>query len=168
MIVSAIAAVSENGVIGRDGDLPWHLPDDLKFFQQTTRGHHVITGRKNYESIPLKYRPLKDRVNIVVTRSRGYEAPGAIVVHSLTDALAHARLHGETEAFIIGGGQIYRDAFDRHLLDRIYLTRVHAQIEGDTRFPVIETGAWSEILREEHPADERHAHPFSIVILERI
>ncbi|MBK8499679.1 MAG: dihydrofolate reductase [Flavobacteriales bacterium] len=168
MIVSAIAAVAENGVIGRDGDLPWHLPDDLRFFQQTTRGHHVITGRKNYESIPLKYRPLKDRVNIVVTRSRGYEAPGAVVVHTLEDALAHARLHGETEAFIIGGGQVYREAFDRKLLDRIYLTRVHAQVEGDTSFPVIEGGAWSEILREEHPADERHAHAFSIVILERI
>ena len=168
MIVSAIAAVAENGVIGRDGDLPWHLPDDLRFFQQTTRGHHVITGRRNYESIPPKYRPLKDRVNIVVTRSRGYEAPGAVVTHSLDGALAHAREHGETEAFIIGGGQIYHEAFDRKLVDRIYLTRVHAQVEGDTRFPVMEAGVWSEILREEHPADERHAHAFSIVILERI
>lgn len=168
MIVSAIAAVAENGTIGRDGDLPWHLPDDLKFFQRTTRGHHVITGRKNYESIPLKYRPLKDRVNIVVTRTHDYDAPGAIVVNSLEEALRCAEEHGEAEAFIIGGGQIYREAMEKQLIDRIYLTRVHAHVEGDTHFPAIDPAAYSEIMREEHPADERHAHTFSFVLLERI
>lgn len=84
MIVSAIAAVAQNGIIGNKGDLPWHLPDDMRYFQRITKGHHVITGRKNYESIPAKYRPLKDRVNIVVTRNARYDAPGAIVVNSLT------------------------------------------------------------------------------------
>lgn len=168
MIVSAIAAVSENGVIGRDGDLPWHLPDDLKYFQRTTRGHHVITGRKNYESIPPKYRPLKDRVNLVVTRDEQYAAPGAVVIHSLEEALRSARDHGETEVFIIGGGQIYREAMDKKLIDRLYLTKVHAHVDGDTHFPTVEEAAWIEIYREEHPADERHAHAYSIVLLERI
>lgn len=168
MIVSAIAAVSENGTIGRDGDLPWHLPDDLKFFQRTTRGHHVITGRKNYESIPPKYRPLKDRVNLVVTRDSGYQAPGAVVVHSLEEALRYAKEHGEVEAFIIGGGQIYREAMEKQLIDRLYITRVHAHVEGDTHFPAIDPTTWSEIMREEHAVDERHTHAFSFILLEQI
>ncbi len=168
MIVSAIAAVAENGVIGRDGDLPWHLPNDLKFFQRTTRGHHVITGRKNYESIPLKYRPLKDRVNLVITRERGYDAPGAVVLHSLEDALHFAREQGEQEAFIIGGGQVYREALEKNLVDRLYLTRIHASVEGDTRFPTIKEADWREVSREAHAADERHQQGFSFVVLERI
>lgn len=168
MIVSAIAAVAENGVIGRDGDLPWHLPDDLKFFQRTTRGHHVITGRKNYESIPPKYRPLKDRPNVVVTRERGYQAPGAVVLHSLEEALQFAREQGEQEVFIIGGGQIYREALAKGLVDRLYITRIHATVEGDTRFPAIEPGGWRETAREEHAADEHHQHGFSFIVLERI
>ncbi len=106
MIVSAIAAVAHNGIIGNKGDLPWHLPDDLKYFQRITKGHHVITGRKNYESIPAKYRPLNDRVNIVVTRNMHYDAPGALVVDSLASGLEVAHLANEQEAFIIGGGQI--------------------------------------------------------------
>ncbi len=168
MIVSAIAAVAKNGTIGRDGDLPWHLPDDLKYFQLTTRGHHVITGRKNYESIPAKYRPLKDRVNIVVTHDREYAAPGAIVVHSVEEALAFARIHGEVETFIIGGGQIYREAMEKDLVDRIHITRVHAQVAGDTRFPELNERAWRKISSTEHAADERHAHAFTIIVLDRI
>lgn len=168
MIVSAIAAVAQNGTIGRKGDLPWHLPDDLKFFQRTTKGHHVITGRKNYESIPEKYRPLKDRVNIVVTRNEAYEAPGALVVGSLEDGLDYARQMNETEAFVIGGGEIYREAIAMRLVDRLYLTLVEADVEGDTRFPGLDPGEWTETHREYHPADERHAHAFSFVVLERV
>ncbi len=166
MIVSAIAAVSENQVIGRDGDLPWHLPDDMKFFQRTTMGHHVITGRKNWETIPLKYRPLKGRTNIVVTRSANYEARGALVAGSLEEALDLARNGGDEEAFLIGGGQIYREALGNDLVDRVYLTRVHAQIQGDTTFPNLD-GAWHEVWRQEHPADERHAHAFTFLRLEK-
>ena len=95
MIVSAIVAVSENGVIGRKGALPWHLPDDLRFFQRNTLGHHVIMGRKNWDSIPDKYRPLKDRVNVVISRQRDYEAFGAVVVGSLEEALALAAHNGD-------------------------------------------------------------------------
>lgn len=168
MIVSAIAAVAENGVIGNKGDLPWHLPDDLKYFQRTTKGHHVITGRKNYESIPAKYRPLKDRVNIVVTRNTNYEAPGALVVDSLAAGLEIAHLAGEQEAFIIGGGQIYREALTMRLIDRLYLTLVHSDVQGDTHFPQLDTGEWKEVERTRHRADERHAFAFSFVVLQRI
>ncbi len=167
MIISAIAAVAENGVIGRESDLPWHLPDDMKFFQRTTRGHHVITGRKNYETIPAKYRPLKDRVNIVVTRNADYDAPGAVVVHSIKAALELARKANETEVFIIGGGQIYLEAFENDLVDRLYITEVHAEVVGDTRFPSVDPAKWKEHGREFHPADERHEIGFSFVLLER-
>lgn len=167
MIVSAIAAVAENGTIGREGDLPWSLPDDMRFFMRTTTGHHIITGRKNYESIPEKYRPLKGRVNIVITRSTDYTAPGATVVGSLEDALDVARKAGEEEVFIIGGGQIYREAMEKDLVDRAYLTLVHASIPGDTFFPTIDASDWLEFSRQPHDADERHAHSFSFVVLER-
>ncbi|MBL7982971.1 MAG: dihydrofolate reductase [Flavobacteriales bacterium] len=167
MIVSAIAAVADNGTIGRDSDLPWHLPDDLKYFQRVTRGHHVITGRKNYETIPAKYRPLKDRVNMVVTRNAAYEAPGAVVLGSLEEALEQAAANGEIEAFVIGGGQIYREALQKGLVDRLYLTLVHANVEGDTHFPLLDPTDWTEQSREHHPADERHAHAFSFVVLQR-
>lgn len=168
MIVSAIVAVSDNGVIGRDSDLPWHLPDDMKFFQRTTRGHHIITGRKNYETIPLKYRPLKDRVNIIVTRNKKYVAEGAVVVHSLKDALQLADRAKEDEVFIIGGGQIYAEALKNDLVDKLYITEVHADIEGDTLFPYIDRSKWQETDRELHPRDERHDFSFSFVVLERI
>ena len=167
MIVSAIAAVADNGTIGINGDLPWHLPDDLKYFMLTTRGHHVITGRKNYESIPDKYRPLKDRVNIVVTRNADYEAPGAVVLGSLEEALEHAGSASEDEVFIIGGGQIYKEAFVKHVVQRLYLTLVHADISGDTHFPLIDADDWTEVSRVYHAPDERHAHGFSFVVLER-
>lgn len=168
MIVSAIAAVADNGVIGRDGDLPWHLPDDMRHFMRTTRGHHVITGRRNYDSIPEKYRPLKDRVNIVVTRNAAYVAPGAVVVGSLTEALDHAQRAGEPEAFVIGGGEIYREALENGLVDRLHLTLVHAEVDGDTRFPVIDPAHWRELSRTFHPPDDRHAHGFSIVVMEKL
>ncbi|MBK6341358.1 MAG: dihydrofolate reductase [Flavobacteriales bacterium] len=168
MIVSAIAAVAENGIIGHQGDLPWSLPDDMAWFQRNTKGHHVITGRKNYESIPPKYRPLKGRVNLVVTRNAGYEAPGAVVVPSIESALELARNAGETEAFVIGGGEIYREAFAKELVERLYLTRVHAHIPGDTRFPEIVPAEWRELSRLRHNEDERHAHAFSFIIFERI
>ncbi|TXH29532.1 MAG: dihydrofolate reductase [Elusimicrobia bacterium] len=168
MIISAIAAVADNGTIGRDSDLPWSLPDDLKYFQRTTRGHHVITGRKNYETIPTKYRPLKDRVNIVVTRNMGYLAPGAVVVGSLEEGIDLARSAGEQEAFIIGGGQVYAEALHKGLVDRLYLTLVHAEVAGDTHFPLLDASDWREVSRTHHTADERHAHAFSFVVLDRI
>jgi dihydrofolate reductase len=168
MIISAIAAVADNGTIGISGDLPWHLPDDLKYFQRITTGHPVITGRKNYESIPEKYRPLKGRVNIVVTRNPAYEAPGAKVCGSIEEAIAIAAELDQEEIFVIGGGEMYRAALQQGLVDRLYLTLVHADIAGDTSFPMIDPADWVEMERTHHPADERHAFPFSYVVLERL
>jgi len=166
MIISAIAAVAENGVIGNKGQLPWNLPDDMKFFQRTTLNHHVISGRKNYESIPERFRPLRDRVNIVVTHDTDYEAPGAIVAHSLTEALDIARKAEVKEVFLIGGGQLYTEAFDAGLVDRLYLTTVHAKPEGDVFFPKVGKG-WKEVWSEKHKADERHQYAFTLAVLQR-
>ena len=162
MRISIIVAVASNGVIGRDNDLVWRLRDDMKFFSETTRGHVVITGRKNYESIPEKFRPLPHRTNIVVTRNTEYAAPGAQVVHSLNAALEAAA--GATEAFIIGGGEIYRQALERGDVDRVLLTHVDAAPEGDTFFDLdaLATG-WSRALTARHEADDRNEHGFEIV-----
>ena len=166
MIISAIAAVAENGVIGNKGQLPWNLPDDMKFFQRTTLNHPVISGRKNYDSIPDRFRPLRDRVNIVVTRDTDYEAPGAIVAHSLTEAMKIARKSEVKEIFLIGGGQLYTEAFDADLVDRIYLTTVHAKPEGDVFFPKIGKG-WKEVWSEKHKADDRHKYAFTLAVQQR-
>ena len=167
MIVSAIAAVADNGVIGRDNDLPWHLPDDMQFFKRTTLGNPIITGRRNYESVPPKFRPLKDRLNIVISRDPAYHAPGAAVVTSLEAALERAKEEVGEEVFIIGGGQIFREALAKDLIDRLYLTLVHAAVEGDAHFPHIDPTEWKERARERHEVDDRHAYPFSFVVLDR-
>lgn len=168
MIVSGIVAVAQNGVIGRKGDLPWHLPDDMKFFMHTTRGHHIITGRVNYESIPDRFRPLKDRTNLVITRNGNYPAPGALVLGSLEEAIEKARRSGEEEVFIIGGGEVFKQALEKELIDKLYLTRVHADVEGDVFFPELDPDQWREIEKNDHPADEKHAYPFSFIKLERV
>lgn len=166
MIISAIAAVAENGVIGNKGELPWHLPDDMKFFQRTTVNHYIITGRKNYESIPERFRPLRDRVNIVVTREVGYQAPGARVCSSLEAAIELARAAEQKEVFIIGGGQIYAEALEKGIVDRLYLTTVHGKPKGDVKFPDIGKG-WKEVWTERHEKDDRHAYAFTFKVLQR-
>src|SRR5688572_31236513 len=106
MIVSAIAALSKNNVIGKENDLPWKLPDDMRFFMETTKGHHVVMGRKNYDSLRGKFKPLPDRTNIVITRQNELNAPGCIILHSITEALLTANKNSEEECFIIGGAEI--------------------------------------------------------------
>ncbi len=165
MKITAIVAAAENDVIGKDNRLIWRLPADMKFFKDKTTGHCVVTGRRNYESIPEKFRPLPDRKNIVVTRQQDYAAPGAVVVNSLDDAIAFAREAGETELFIIGGGQIYREALPHYT--GIYLTRIHHNFEGDTFFPVLNENEWQRTWHEEHPADEKHVHAFTFELWER-
>src|SRR5688572_22430957 len=122
MIISQIAAMAQNRVIGRNNDLPWKLPDDMKFFMNTTKGHFVVMGRKNYDSLHEKFRPLPNRTNIVVTRQRDFNAPGCIVTHDVNDAIARAKKGNETEAFIIGGAEIYKLAMPD--ADRLYLTEI--------------------------------------------
>lgn len=162
MKLSLVVAAAENGVIGRDGGLPWHLPADLKRFRRLTLGHHVVMGRRTHASIG---RALDGRTNLVVT-SRPHEvAPGCRAVPDLEAALALAREAGEGELFVIGGAALYAAALP--LADRIYLTRVAAHVTGDVRFPPLDPATWREVSREEHPRDERHAHPYAFTLLER-
>jgi len=166
MKVSLIVAVSENGVIGKDNDLIWHLPKDMKFFKETTQGHHVIMGRKNFESIPHKFRPLPNRTNVIITRQSDYKAEGCLVVNSLEESIEIAKQNGDTEPFIIGGGQIYKIALEQNLVDRIYLTRIHHAFEGDTFFPELNSD-WEEVKREDCYADEKNKHNYSFIVLEK-
>lgn len=165
MTISLIAALTRNRVIGRNNDLPWHLPDDMKYFMQTTKGHHVIMGRKNYDSIPEKFRPLPNRTNLVVTRQKDLQLPQCTVVNSLEEAVDIARKAGEPELFIIGGAAIYQ--LGMPLARRLYLTEIEAELEGDTYFPNFSKAEWKEVSRRHHPTDERHAFPFDFVIYER-
>lgn len=165
MIVSLIAALSKNRVIGKDNDLPWSLPDDMKYFMQTTKGHHVIMGRKNYDSIPEKFRPLPNRTNMVISRNQNLSLPGCLVFHSIEEAIQHAKNAGEHELFIIGGAEIYRQSLA--LAHKLYLTEIQADIEGDTYFPDFDKNTWKESSRKHHPSDERHVYSFDFVIYER-
>ena len=166
MKVSLILAASENSVIGKDNDLIWHLPKDMRFFKDTTMGHHVIMGRKNFESIPHKFRPLPNRTNVVITRQTAYKADGCMVVSAIEEALQIAKHNGEGEAFIIGGGQIYKLALEANLVDKIYLTKVHHSFEGDTFFPELNKD-WKEISRIQNQADEKHLYSFDFITLEK-
>ena len=166
MTVSAIAALSRNRVIGKNNTLPWRLPDDMKFFMDTTKGHHVIMGRKNYDSLLDKFKPLPHRVNIVITRQSNLQAPGCIVLHDVKSGLEIARKSGEKECFIIGGAEIYKLAMPD--TNRLYLTEIAATIEGDTFFPQINKKEWKEVARKHHAADDRHQYAFDFVIYDRI
>ena len=167
MVVSLIVAVSENKVIGKDNDLVWHLPNDMKLFSNTTKGHFVIMGRKNYESIPHKYRPLPSRTNVIVTRQDDYKAKGCLVVNSVEKAIEIAQKAGDKEPFVIGGGQIYKHAIENNLVDRIYLTRVHTEIDGDTYFDDLDD-SWKLVHTDLHPSDEKHPFAFTFQTFERL
>lgn len=164
-IISIIVAVSDNGVIGREGKLPWHLPADLKRFKSITIGKPIIMGRKTYESIG---RPLPERYNIVVSRDSAFRPTGVIVCHDLGNALAEAKkLAGPNgEIMIIGGRQIYENAMP--VAQRIYLTRVHGNFEGDVLFPIIDSSQWCEVSCEPHKASAGDVADYSFIKLERI
>lgn len=161
MRLALIAAVAENGVIGRGGDLPWRLPDDLKQFKARTLGRPVIMGRKTWESLRG---PLPGRLNVVVTRQPGYAAEGAVVAASFEDAIARAERESD-EAFVIGGADLYAAALPR--ADQLVITHVEADVEGDTRFPEVDWSSWRLVSEEAHPQDERHAHAFRVAVYER-
>ncbi|MEP1033422.1 dihydrofolate reductase [Ekhidna sp.] len=162
MIISMIAAMGSNRVIGKDNDIPWHLPDDFKYFKDTTKGHHVIMGRKNWESLPDSFQPLPGRTNIIITRQADYIAKGEKVVESLENALEIAKQNGETEAFIIGGGEIYRMGLE--YADQIYLTEINEAFSGQVTFPVFNKSEWIETSRKQHPSDDRHKYSFDFVV----
>jgi dihydrofolate reductase len=157
-VISLIAAMDQARLIGRDNGLPWRLPNDLKFFKRTTLGKTVLMGRKTWESLG---RPLPERDNWVLTRDAGFAAVGARVFNRLDEALAAA----PAELVVIGGAELYRQLLPQ--VQRMYLTLVHGRFEGDAWFPEFDAAQWREIAREDHPADERHAVPYSFVTLER-
>ena len=160
MLLSLIAAMSKNHIIGVNGRLPWHLPADMKHFRQTTAHKPIIMGRKTLESIG---RPLPKRHNIILTRNPNYQFPGCTIVHSVSEALAAA---GDVEECLVGGGyEIYKLFLPR--VQRMYLTFVDVEIEGDTSFPTWVPENWVESQRSQVAADERHAYSFSIVQFER-
>jgi dihydrofolate reductase len=160
MRVSIIVAMSRNRVIGADDRVPWHLPEELKRFQRLTTGHHIVMGRRTWESIG---KLLPGRTTVIVTRRRGYHAPGARIAHSLDEAIAACG--DDDEIFVIGGAELYAQALPRAA--RLYVTTVEASIEGDTFMPEFESGDWREVSSESFPADRRHRYPFRCAVYER-
>ena len=162
MIVSLIVAMDEERGIGVEGRLPWHLPADLKRFKSLTMGHHLIMGRKTYESIGS---PLPGRTMIIVTRNPSYQPDGCMVARSLDTAIEFARMDLENEVFIIGGADLFEQAIN--LADRIYLSQVHATLPADVYFPKFSNDDWQEIKAELNPADEKNKYAFTFKIMVR-
>lgn len=163
MILSLVVAAAENNAIGKDNQLLWCLPNDMKFFKNVTWGLPVIMGRKTYESLG---KPLAGRTNIVITHKKDWQPEGVIVVNSLDAAVAAAGETDAKEAAIIGGGEIYKQSIDR--ADKIFITRVHTIIEGDTYFPAINEKNWKLISNQDLPADEKHAYSYSFQVWGRM
>ena len=169
MKIALIVAMARNRVIGKDNQMPWHLPEDLKYFKRITLKKPVIMGRNTFESIG---KPLPDRTNIIVTRNPDYKAAGCIVVNGLDQALQMvADLYDtiaapdDSEVMIIGGAQIYEQSLG--LADRLYLTQVQADVEGDASFPAFDRDSWQEVSREDHAASDNNPYAYSFLVLER-
>ncbi len=162
MIISLVAAMDEKGGIGKDNQLPWHIPSDLKRFKQLTMGHCVVMGRKTYLTIG---RPLTGRVMIVLTRQSDLTLAGCLVAHSLEEAIQLAEMRNESELFIIGGGQIFRQAMKR--AERIYLTTVHAESDADVFFPLLEMSEWEVITREKPSQSDNELIDSDFQVLQR-
>lgn len=161
MIISIVVAIAENRAIGKNNQLLWHLPADLKHFKQITSGHTVIMGRKTYDSIG---KPLPNRRNIVITRQKGLSLEGVEVVNSLTEAIALCK--AENEVFLIGGAEIYKTALP--LTQKIYLTTVHQSFEADAFFPEINANEWAETEKESYAPDEKNALGYTFSTLQRL
>lgn len=169
MIISLIVATAKNRVIGKNNQLIWHLPKDMKFFMDTTIYHPVIMGRKNFESIPEKYRPLKNRDNIIITRNRNYTAEGCAIVHSIEESIEYVNKNLKTnELFIIGGGEIYKKCLEMNVVDRMYITHIETAFDGDTFFPEINGENWLTETIMKHAKDDKNPHDFNIVRYNKI
>ncbi len=160
-MVTIIAAVAENNALGKNNDLIWHLPADLKRFKKVTNGHFVIMGRKTFESLG---KPLPNRTTVIITRNVNYKAEGCIVVNSLDEALIKAA--PDSNPYILGGAEIYKQALE--VADVLDLTIVHASFEADAFFPKIDTSVWKEIKREDFKADKKHAYDYSFIKYKRV
>jgi dihydrofolate reductase len=165
-VIALVVAIAENGAIGRGGDLPWRLHSDMRYFRKITMGKPVIMGRRTFKSLP---RVLDGRLNIVLTRDRGFVAPDTVMAYSLEEGLAAARASAERtgadEIMVIGGEDVFREVLPQ--ARRIYLTEVHASPDADTWFPDFDKRGWHEVFRERHEAGPRDDHAFSFVVLER-
>ena len=168
MNVSIIAAIGKNNSIGKNNQLLWHLPADMKFFKDKTTGHFVLTGRKNYESIPEKFRPLPGRTNIVVTSNKNYNAPGAHVVTSLKEGIDFAEKMNASELFIIGGGQIYLESMLNNLASVLYITHVDEVFEADTFFPSINPLKWHKTMSINCTKDDKNRFNYEFATYKRI
>ena len=158
--ISLIVAMAKNRVIGADNKIPWHLPNELRLFKSLTMGHHIVMGRRTYESIN---RLLPGRTTVIVTRQRDYEVPGAVVAHSVEEALAACR--GDDEVFVIGGAELFRETLP--IADRLHLTVVDAEPAGDTFMPEIDMSAWRETSSQSFRPDEKHAHAYRYAVYDR-
>ena len=156
--ITIIAAIANNNALGKDNDLIWHLPADLKRFKKVTSGHHIIMGRNTFESIG---KPLPNRTTIIITRSKDYKAEGCLVVHSIQDAIKAAK--DDEHIFIIGGAQIYKQAIESNLADQLDITEVHHSFDADVYFPEINLNIWEETSREYFSADNKNKHNYSFV-----
>lgn len=156
MIISLIAAVAENDVLGKDNAMIWHLPKDMKWFKDKTLNHYVIMGRKTFDALG---KPLSGRTNIIITRQKDYKQEGCRIVHSLEDALKLAQEGGEQEAFIIGGAEIYKQALPH--ADIVYLTEIYHKFEGDAFFPKVNHDEWELVYEEKHEPDEKNKYRFA-------
>ena len=161
-MIALVVAAAENNAIGKNNQLLWHLPNDLKFFKNTTWGGVVIMGRKTFESVN---KPLPGRTNIVITKQADWSAQNVIVVNSISDAIQKAKDLNFKEIFIIGGGEIYKESM--LLADKIYLTKVHTTIEGDTFFPELQMNQWKMISNKDFSSDEKHVFDYSFQEWER-
>ena len=163
MTISLVVAAAQNNAIGKDGKMPWHLPADMRHFKNITWGMPVIMGRKTFESLG---KPLSGRKNIVISRQPDFKADGIVIVKNFDDALFVAKETDAKEVFVIGGGEIYRLAYEK--AKRIYLTRVKAEPEGDVFFPDLDAKEWFLVSDDEHTADEKHQYAYSFQIWERV
>ena len=162
MDISIIVAITENNIIGKANCMPWHLPADLKFFREKTTGHYIVMGRKTFESIGGG-RPLPNRVSIIITKQKNYKAEGCIIAHSLEEAIEIAK--DQDELFIIGGKQIYDQALA--FANKMYITRIHTSIDGDTSFPQYDDSNWEMKSYTEREADEKNAYSLSFLVFEK-
>jgi dihydrofolate reductase len=163
MKTSLIVAMDIDRGIGKNNDLMWHLPSDMRFFKETTSGHVVVMGRKNYESIPEKYRPLPNRENVVLTRNQSYVADDCTIFHSLEECLNYYESEEERTIFIIGGGEIYRQALEIDVIDEMYISHVNHSYGADTFFPEFDLKKWTVESILEQPKDDRHKASFSVM-----
>jgi dihydrofolate reductase len=156
-MITIIAAIAKNNALGKDNDLIWHLPADLKRFKKTTSGYHILMGRNTFESIG---KPLPNRTSVIITRDNNYYKEGCLIANSIKEAI---ELAGEKNAFIIGGAQIYKQALESNLVDVLDITIVHKEFEADVFFPKIDSSIWEEISREDFIADEKNKYDYSFV-----